>query len=32
MTQKQIEVRQKGLGLSGGIDVNFKGYNEEIDF
>lgn len=30
--KKQIEVRQKGLGLSGGIDVNFKGYNEEIDF
>ncbi|MBR2227668.1 MAG: hypothetical protein IJ893_07335 [Bacteroidales bacterium] len=30
--QKQFEVRQKGLGLSGGIDVTFNGYNEEIDF
>ena len=30
--QKQFEVRQKGLGLSTGMDVNFNGFNEEIDF
>ena len=30
--QKQFEVRQKGLGLSAGIDVDFNGFNEEIDF
>ena len=30
--QKQFEVRQRGLGMSSDVDINFNGYNEEIDF
>ena len=30
--QRQVEVRQKGLGLSGEMDVTFNGYNEETEF